>query len=70
MPEMKRINCDSVTEALIRAMEYADKMKHVVILYESKEEEDHPGGFFTQDDVTLANINFLLDKVKFWIFGP
>jgi hypothetical protein len=69
MPEMKRINCDSVTDALIRATEYAGQMKHVVILYESKDEEDHPGGIFTQDDVTLAQMNYLLDKAKFWIFG-
>ena len=68
--ELARINASSVTETLMRAVEYADKMKFVVVLYETKDEEESSGGVFTQDEVTFAQINWLLDRAKQWLLSP
>ena len=67
---MNRINCNDVTETLMRAVEHADKMKYVIVLYESKDDEAVPGGVFTQDDVTLAQMNWLVDGFKHWLISP
>ena len=67
---LHRINCNDVTETLLRAMEHAGKMKYVVVLYESKDEETSPGGVITQDEVTLAQMNWLIDRFKYWLLGP
>lgn len=59
----------SVEDVLIRAMEHADSMKHVCVVYETKDEIDYPGGFFMQKDMTLSQVNWLLDLGKTWILG-
>jgi hypothetical protein len=59
----------SVTDTLMRAMENAGKMKQVIVIYETHEDNNSStGGIFTQDDVTLAKINWLLDMGKHWLF--
>ena len=66
---LHRINCEgSVTDTLVRAMESAERMKHVIVLYETKDGDDSPGGVMTQPNVTLAQMNYLLDLAKHWIF--
>ena len=67
--EFKRINCSSVTETLMRATEQADRMEFVVVLYETHDSEETPGGLITQKDVTLAEVNWLLDQAKVWLFS-
>lgn len=69
--KLERVNCgQSVTDTLMRAMESADKMKQVIILYETHEDNTSAsGGVFTQDDMTLAKINWLLDMGKQWLFS-
>ena len=71
MPDdrLERKNSDTVTDTLMRAMEHAEDMKHVVVLYTSKDDVSHPGGVFTQDDMTLSEMNWLLDLGKSWIFS-
>ena len=64
---LHRINCNDVTETLMRAVEHADKMKYVIVLHESKDDEDVPGGVFTQDDVTVAQMNWMVDQFKYWL---
>jgi len=59
----------SVTDTLMRAMEHADNMKQVIVLYETHEDcKTSTGGVFTQEDVTLSKINWLLDLGKHWLF--
>ena len=67
--EFRRIQCNSVTDTLMRAMEHAEEMDKVVVMYQTKKESDYPGGFFTQDELTLETLNYFLDRVKAWIFG-
>lgn len=50
-------------------MENADKMKNVIVLYETFEEAPSPGGVMMNDDATLATMNYLLDLAKSWIFS-
>lgn len=64
----RRINHNTVTAALMDAMEHADTMQRVVILYDTKDGEDHSGGIFAQEDMTLSQMNFMLDRAKHWIF--
>lgn len=66
---MERIAAPTVTECLARAMENADKMKNVIVLYESCEGDPSPGGIMMNDDATLAMMNYLLDLAKSWIFS-
>ena len=67
----KRILADkSVTETLMRAIENADGMKHVIVLYETQHDNKaSSGGIYTQDEMTLAQINWLLDMGKHWLWG-
>jgi hypothetical protein len=68
--DFKRINKSSVTEALMEALENADNMKHVFIVYETIDgNKDSSGGIIAQEDTTLGQLNYLLDKVKAWIFA-
>jgi hypothetical protein len=55
----KRILGDkSVTDTLMRAIENADGMKHVIVLYETQHDnKTASGGIYTQDEMTLAQIN-------------
>jgi hypothetical protein len=57
----------SVTDTIATAMENADKMKTVLIIYESKDGEDVPGGILVQDDVSFSSLNWLVDQAKRWI---
>lgn len=66
-PIFGRIQKSDVTEALMSALEEADRFKTVVILYETKEEDNSPGGFIYNGNVTVAEINFLIDRFKSWL---
>lgn len=72
MAEVKIQRLDAgktVTDTLMHAMESADKMSHVIILYETHEDnKSSTGGVITQDDVTMSKINWLLDMAKQWLF--
>lgn len=59
----------TVTDTLARAMENADRMKNVIVLYETHDDADAPGGFFASEESTIALINYLLDLGKHWIFN-
>lgn len=58
----------SVTDVLMRAMEHADSMKHVAVVYTTNDDDDATGGFFAQDDIRMDELNWMLDLVKSWIF--
>jgi hypothetical protein len=67
MDPAKRTNFQDVTETLVRAMERAEEMEHVVVLYQAKESTGRTGGIFTQNDVTLSQMNWLFDLGKAWL---
>ena len=51
-------------------MENAEKMKTVIIIYETYEDnKKSSGGILTQETATLSQINWLLDSGKWWLWG-
>ena len=62
-----RIANKSVTEVLARAMEHADRMRTVVVVYDTPEDSDIAGGVIIQEDTTFSSINWMLDQAKKWI---
>ena len=63
---IKRVVCNTVTEALIRATEEAEDMGHVAIVYEKANGD--PGGLFADEKMDLKTLNWLLDQAKDWIW--
>jgi hypothetical protein len=67
---MEKIATKDVTEAIARAMENVDKMKRVVIIYETTDDiTTSTGGVIVNDEATLSQINWLLDMGKQWLFS-
>jgi len=64
---IQRIATQSVTDTIARAMEQADRMERVVIIYETVEGEKSPGGMLVQEDTTFPAINWMLDQAKKWV---
>lgn len=64
---MKRINKDTATDCLLEAMEHADEMQHVIVIYETKEGNKNTHGAIVTKDSTLAQLGFLLDVTKSWL---
>jgi hypothetical protein len=62
-----RLASKIVTETLARAMECADDMDLVVVIYQTNEGCKSPGGVFIQEDTTFSSINWMLDQAKRWI---
>lgn len=65
---MKRIEKNSVTDVLMDAMENAESMEHVIVLYQTKKDCDSPIGFYTTADTEVAMANYLVDSFKAWMF--
>jgi hypothetical protein len=65
---VKRIVKNNVTEALMDAMEKADDMESVIILYHNKPETPKGIGMITNDDCSVSRANFLVDAFKAWLF--
>lgn len=66
---MKRIVKDNVTDALMDAMEKANEMESVIILYHNKPEAAKGIGMITNDDCSVARANFLVDAFKAWLMN-
>lgn len=67
---MEKIAAKDVTEALARAMELADDMKTVVVIYETKDNvNDRSGGVITNKECEAATMNYLLDRAKHWLLN-
>lgn len=66
--KIERIASKDVTDTLARAMENADRMKSVVVIYETQDGAESPGGVMCNDNATIAQMNYLLDLAKKWIF--
>lgn len=68
---MERIKVSTVTEALMKAMEQADDLEHVVVIYQRKKdtEKRFSLGYYADADVELQTLNYLLDTLKFYLLG-
>lgn len=66
---MEKTVTHSITETIAIAMEQADRIKNIVIIYETKDEEKTSHGIIAPSDSTLAQLNFLCDIGKDWIFS-
>jgi len=62
--KIDRLASIDVTDTIARAMEHADEMKTVVILYETKDGVGYPGGVIMQKDSTSSQVNWMLDLAK------
>jgi len=59
----------SVTDVLIKALENADRMKTVIVIYETKDDEKNSHGVIVQNNSTAAGTNWLLDIAKNWLMN-
>jgi hypothetical protein len=57
----------TVTDALIEAMDKAEGMEHVLILSIGK--GDLPSKFFTDGEQTIAETNWMIDRFKNYLFA-
>lgn len=58
-----------VTETIAAAMEHADQMEHVLIIYQNKEDTEISHGFFQNDSMQVQTANYLCDVFKSWIIN-
>ncbi len=69
---MERINSTtSATDVLMKAMEKAERMRTVVVVYDTTDEyeEEHgvTGGVIAQEDTKVSAINWMIDQAKRWL---
>jgi hypothetical protein len=67
--EFKELAAEDVTETIATAMQKADVIKTILIVFEYK--EDYEGGathgVIIPDETTIAQANFLVDVAKRWL---
>lgn len=69
-PAFKKESTQSVTDALIKALESADRMKNVVVIYETVDDlPDVSHGVIMTGERTVAETNWLLDIAKDWLMN-
>ena len=62
----KRPSC---SEAIASAMEHADDMESILILYETKDGCEQSTGSFENEELTVGAALFLLETYKHWLLG-
>jgi hypothetical protein len=67
---MKRLTSSTVTEALMAAMEEADRMENVIILYDTKRDDEGPdtSGMFVNEGLDTKTVNYMVDCFKAWLY--
>jgi hypothetical protein len=65
--EFKRIPCGAVTDALIKAMDNADKFDTVIILAQGKPGPNEGAYSYENSDVTVACALFLAKCYEWWL---
>ena len=63
--ELKRIESSDVTDALMRAIDRAGEFEHIIIIGDKGD----GGCIFVDHGNTVANMNYILDLTKRWLFG-
>ena len=71
---MHRLSVTDATQALIEAMERAEHMEHVIIVYQTKREfGSSPGGYVygvvQTGHTEVASANWLIDVYKQWLLN-
>ena len=64
---MNRIKCSSVTDTLITAMEKADEMDGVLVLYFAK--EGGKGSYFCDEGTRAHDLLWLIEQFKAYLLG-
>jgi hypothetical protein len=72
--KQERLNAgQSATDTLMKAMEKADRMRTVVVVYDTTDEFEKDtgitGGVIVQDDTKVSSINWMIDQAKRWLLG-
>lgn len=67
----ERIKCTTVTDTIAHAMENAENIDQILILYREKSDdgENATYGHISNDGMTQGESNFLVDAFKAWMFG-
>lgn len=55
-----------VTQTIAEAMENADRMKHVLIIYSTVDGERAAYGLHNDERLTLKEMNYMVDIAKSW----
>jgi len=64
---MKRIKCTTVTDTLAQAMERADDMEDVLVIFYAK--APAKGCFFVSDGMKASDSLWLIEQFKAWLLG-
>lgn len=64
---MERIPCTDVTDTLLKAMEYAESMEDVIVVYYAK--EGCKGNCFTSAGIKSSDALWLIEQFKAWLLG-
>jgi hypothetical protein len=64
---MDRLKCSTVTDTLMQAMERAEDMEDVVIIYYAK--DGCKGSMFCSEGMKSSDTLWLLEQFKAWLLG-
>lgn len=67
IPSMKRVTCSTVTDTLMKAVEHADDMEDVLVIYYAK--DGCKGSFFCNEGMKTHDMLWLLRKFELWLLG-
>lgn len=65
---MRRIQCSTVTDALMNALEHADEMENILIVAWNKPNRGRLGGqSFSDKEITTSQCLMLIEQFKWWL---
>jgi len=67
IPIMRRVTCSTVTDTLMKAVEHADDMEDVLVVYYAK--EGAKGSMFCNEGMKTSDMLWLIEKLKLWLLG-
>lgn len=64
---MERIQCTTVTETMMAAMEHAEDMEDVLVIYYAK--DGCKGSCFLSENMKSSDALWLIEQFKAWLLG-
>lgn len=64
---MDRIACNNASDTLIKALEHADEMEDVLVIYYAK--ENCKGHYFCSEGMKASDTLWLVEQFKLWVMG-
>jgi hypothetical protein len=64
---MKRVTCSTVTDTLMKAVEHAEDMEDVLVIYYAR--DGAKGSFFCNDGMKANDMLWLVERFKLWLLG-